>query len=229
MEAALEILDSQAHRHLRLGAISPETRNFVPVLPSEFAAAAAVCPILFAKNPETGAFYVGVLFGFKEGENLLVDSHAGKAPFRSLDEQREAFFVSGENIAIDRASPRLSEVSGEPLFDEDGGATSTTRHMQRLLGQIVAGQQEAERFIATLNRLGIIQPIDISLRFDDGETIELAGLYTVSLDRLHDLDDASVLALFRNGDLQLAYCVAASLKQVPVLAERRNQMLTRAG
>lgn len=227
MEAVLEILDSQAHRHLRLRPGSPETRNFVPIVPVEFAAAAAVSPILFAKNPETGAFYAGALFGFKEGENLLADSASGHAPFRTLDQQREAFFVSGENIAIDRASPRLSEVAGEPLFDEDGAPAPVMRQIQRLLGQVVAGQQEADRFIAVMGRLGLIQPVDISLRFDDGETINLAGLYTISLDRLHALDDAAVLDLFRSGDLQLAYCVAGALKQVPVLAERRNQMLAR--
>jgi hypothetical protein len=228
METALEILDSQAHRHLRVRPRPTQVSNFVQIVPGEFAAAAAICPILFAKNPETGRFYAGAMFGFKEGENLLADSESGLAGFRPLEQQREAFFISGENIAIDRASPRISELSGEPLFDEDGGPTPPTRQIQRILGQLKAGLDDWDRFVAAMTRLGLIEPVDISMRFDDGETINLVGLYTVSIDRLHALDDAAVLKLFRDGDLHLAYSVAGSLKQVPILAERRNRQLAKA-
>jgi hypothetical protein len=67
--------------------------------------------------------------------------------------------------------------------------------------------------------------MDVSLRFDDGENLVLDGLYTVSLDALRDLQDDEVLKLFRNGHLQLIYIVSASLRQIAVLAERRNRML----
>lgn len=225
MEAVLEILDAQAHRHLRLRPTPTQTRNFVQIVPSEFASAAAICPILFAKNPDNGRFYAGAMFGFKADENLLADSEAGLAPFRPLDQQREAFFISGENIAIDRASPRISEMTGEPLFDEDGEPTPPTRQIQRILGQLHAGLEESDRFIDVALKHGLVEPADISLRFDDGETLDLAGLYTISLDRLQALDDAAVLQLFRSGDLYLAYSVAGSLKQVPLLAHRRNRKL----
>ena len=225
MEAVLEILDSRAHRHLRLRPTPTRTGNFVQIVPSEFASAAAICPILFAKNSENGHFYIGAMFGFKADENLLADSETGLAPFCPLEQQREAFFISGENIAVDRASPRISEVTGEPLFDEDGGPTPPTRQIQRILGQLHAGLAESHRFIDVAKRYSLIEPVDISLRFDDGEVLDLAGLYTISLDRLQALDDAAVLQLFRSGDLYLAYSVACSLKQVPLLAHRRNRML----
>lgn len=227
MEATVEILDAQAHRHLRLRPVSPLMQQFVVVVPSEFPSAAAICPILFAKDPETGRFYAGALFGFKAGENLLADSQSGVAPFRPLEQQREGFFISGDDVAIDCASPRISETAGEPLFDEDGGPTQATRQIQRILGLLHAGLAESERFIAALTGHRLIEPVDISLRFDDGERVDLVGLYTVSLDRLHALDDAAVLSLFRSGDMQLAYCVASSLKQVGVLADRRNRLLVR--
>lgn len=228
MEAVLEILDSQAHRHLRVRPQHTQSSNFVQVVPAEFAAAAAITPILFAKNPQTGRFYAGAMFGFKAGENLLADSQSKVAPFRPLDQQREAFFISGENIAIDRSSPRISEISGEPLFDEDGAPTPPTRQMQRILGQLKAGLDDWDRFIDVLMKHNLVEPVDISLRFDDGEHLDLVGLYTVSLDHLHALDDATVLQLFRSGDLHLAYSVAGSLRQVPILADRRNRMLTHA-
>ena len=54
----------------------------------------------------------------------------------------------------------------------------------------------------------------------------LAAVFTnVALRRL---DDAVVLELFRNGYLQLIHLMLASLKQVPVLAQKKNTLLLRA-
>ena len=55
--------------------------------------------------------------------------------------------------------------------------------------------------------------------------MHLEGLYTVSRDKLHDLDDADALTLFRNGYLQLAYVMTASLQQISLMAGRRIRRL----
>ena len=225
VQPTLEILDAEAHRHLRLRPGLASRPHFVQLVPEDFASAAAVCPIFFVKNPEDGRFFAGALFGFKPGENLLADARQGTLPYVPLELRREGFFIAGENIAIDPASPRFGTGEGERLFDDDGEPAPALRQLQRLLGRFKAGVDESDRLVAALAGRSLIEPVDISLRFDDGETFDLRGLYTVGLDRLNALDDASVLELFRSGYLQLAYCVAQSLKQVPVLAERRNRML----
>jgi hypothetical protein len=71
--------------------------------------------------------------------------------------------------------------------------------------------------------------IEISLKFENGERLTLQGLYTVSLDRLRDLDDVAALQLFRAGHLQLAYTMAASLKHIPRLAQLREQQQATRG
>src|SRR3546814_9760954 len=106
------------------------------------------------------------------------------------------------------------------MFDDDGQPARLVRHIQRVLGQLTVGIEESDAFIAALLAHKLIESIDISLRFDDGETLRLEGLYSIGLDALHDLDDAAVLDLFRLGHLQLAYTMIGSLKQIPVLAER---------
>jgi hypothetical protein len=217
-------LNAQEHAGIRLRAHPPEIPHFTEILAGEFAAVAATCPIAFAKNPETGAFYAGALFGFKPNENLL---GGGPPPYVPLDRQRAGFYVAGEEIAIDLEHPRfaLSGTDGEPLFEDGGQPGPALRQIQRMLGQIVRGRQETEAFIAGLLALKLIEPMDVSLRFDDGENLVLDGLYTVSLDALRDLQDDEVLKLFRNGHLQLIYIVSGSLRQIAVLAERRNRML----
>lgn len=109
--------------------------------------------------------------------------------------QREGFFISGERIAIDRRNPRFSETEGELLFDEAQQPRVCLRRIRRALGQL----------------------------HDDGERLTLQGLYTVSQDALRDLDDADVLRLFRSGHLQLAYTIAGSINQLPIIAQPRNQ------
>jgi len=220
-------LDAQEHADLRLRAHPPEIPHFVEITADEFAVAAATCPVLLAKNPETGAFYAGALFGFKPGENLLCGPDGRPPAYVPLDRQRAGFYVSGEHIAIDLDDPRFtsSAPDGERLFEEGGQPGPVLRQIQRLLGQLVRGKGETDVFIAGLLELKLIEPIDVSLQFDDGEKLVLDGLYTVSLDALRDLDDQEVLKLFRNGHLQLIYALSGSLRQIAVLAERRNRML----
>jgi hypothetical protein len=220
-------LNTDEHASVRIRPHPPDIPHFVEITGGEFPAAAAICPIFFAKNPETGAFYAGALFGFKPGESLLGGPGDAPPPYITLDRQRAGFYVAGEDIAIDLDNPRFaaSGSTGEALFDEDGQPSPALRHIQRMLGQLVRGKQETDAFIARLLELRLIEPVDIALQFDDGENLILDGLYTVSLDALRELDDGAVLKLFRSGHLQWIYLVAGSLKQVGVLAERRNRML----
>lgn len=163
------------------------------------------------------------MFGFRPEEPPLAIDEA----FVPLDIERQAFFVSGEYIAIDPEHPRFGAAEGQPLFDEDGQPSDRLRRIQRSLAQLSLGVEPTETFIRALLELKLIEPIDISLRFDDGETLRLQGLYTIARDSLHDLADAEVLRLFRDRHLQLAYTMLASLEQIPLMAERRNRRLAK--
>jgi hypothetical protein len=224
MTRELELLDAVEHRALRFREPARELPHFVQVVAAEFAAAAVSCPILLTKNADTGQFYAGAMYGFKPGEQLF-GGPGDISPYRPLDLERQGFFVSGDKIAIDREHPVFNEAVGEPLFDLDGMPGKRLHYIQRVLGRLKAGIEETDSFIRVLLQHRLIEPVDISLRFDDGETLDLHGLYSVSLDGLNALDDATALALFRAGHLQLAYCMIGSLKQVAVLAQRRNQRL----
>jgi hypothetical protein len=223
--ANFQILNSEAHRNLRLLPRAGTALHSVPIVLSELSSAAACCPVMLAKNPEDGRFYMAALFGFEPGENLVNTDPGAARTFRPLDLERQGFFTSGENIAVDLNHPQISEKEGERLFGDDGEPTDTMRRIQRALGLLASGNEETERFIETLVDLRLVEPIDISLRFDDGKKIRLDGLYTVSLDSIAELGDSDALTLFRKGYLLLAYTIAGSLKQISVLANRRNERL----
>jgi hypothetical protein len=219
--AQLEPLNAELHRHLRAGAPVPDGRIFVPIIATEFAAAAAACPILLSKSPETGQFYVGAMFGFRPEEPPLTLDDV----FVPLDIERQAFFVSGEDIAVDLEHPRIAAADSQPLFDEEGQPSERLRRIQHALARLTLGLKDTEAFIRALLDLKLIEPIDISLSFDDGETLRLQGLYTIARDSLRDLGDADALRLFRAGHLQLAYTMLDSLEQIPLMARRCNQRL----
>ncbi len=220
--ADLELLNARDHAGLRAKRRLP-TPHFVQIVPAEFAAAAVSRPIILTKDQATGRFYAGAVSGFGPGENLVAQTAAGDT-FEPLDLARQGFFVSPDGIAIMPTHPRFGD-DGDMLFDEDGEPGDLVRHIQRVLGQLKLGVEQSDAFVAALLEHKLIEPMDVSLRFDDGETLRLEGLYTISLDALHDLANTAVLDLFRQGHLQLIYTMIGSLKQIPVLAERRNRRL----
>jgi len=219
-----ELLNPQSHGKLRFSPRVSNDAHFVQIVVSEFAAAAVRCPILITKDSTTGNFYIGAMLGFKPGQSLLptVEDRAG---FQPLNFRRDGFFISGEQIAIDMNSNRFSQTEGQPLFDEGDQPSAELRQIQRLLGQVQESLKQTDAFIATLARLKLIEPIEVSLSFDDGEQLNLQGLYTVSMDSLRALSDADVLALFKSGDLQRIYVMNASLTQLGSLADKRNRQI----
>lgn len=219
-------LNPDDHRDLAVRPVPPETRRFSEIVASEFAAAAVCCPIFFTKSPETGAFYSGALFGFAEGSPLTGNEADKFDPFVSLDRKRTGFYIAGDHVAIEETCPRFSRTEGEPLFQSDGSPAPALRAIQGILTQLHTGKIETEAFIQAMMDLRLIEPIDVSLSFDDGQKLSLQGLYTIGLDGLAELDDESVVSLFRAGHLQLAYTVALSARQLPVMAARHNSRLS---
>jgi hypothetical protein len=225
--SSLERLNPQDHGQLRFSPRSGPEPHFVQIVPVEFAAAAACCPILFSKDPTSGAFYAGAMLGLKPGEGALKDV-ADRGGFEPLNLQRDGFFISGEHIAIDRGNPRFSESEGEPLFDEALQPSVALRRIQRVLRQLHEGTAQTDAFVRNLVELKLVEPIDVSLSFDNGERLTLQGLYTVSRDALRDVGDAEVVRLFRSGHLQLALTMAGSLNQLRILAQLRNRRIAGA-
>jgi hypothetical protein len=224
------ILNSQAHRGLKVRANASarlgDNQRFVPVILGEFPLLAVHYPILLTKDSNTGAFFIGAMLGFDEGENLFLNG-MGMESYRPLNLQRGPFFTAGDDLAIDLDSPRIGE-DGTPLFTESGEPTRYLQSIMALFRDLTRGVEQTGAFVETLLRLKLVEPVDISASFDDGGKRTLTGLYTVNEQALRALDDAVVRELFQKDYLQLIYLMIASLEQVPVLARRKNNTLLAA-
>ncbi len=221
----IAILNSQTHRTVRVnasaGAPLGDNRGFVPVILGEFTMIAAHYPILFSKDSENGAFYPGAMLGFDLEENLFLEGQAN-GTYRPLNLQRGPFLTAGDDLVIDLAHPRVGASDGQALFGEDGQPSAYLESIMALMRQLHAGYQQTRQFIDTLLGLKLLEAIDLDVGFDDGTKRQIEGLYTVNTEALRALPDATVLDLFHRGYLQLIYTVIGSLKQVPVLARRKN-------
>jgi SapC protein len=222
------LLDSQAHRTLRVqtepSARYGDNQRFVAVGVNEFSLAVAHYPILLSKDADTGAFYCGVMLGFDEGENLFLQE--GRTVYRPLNLQRGPFYSAGSDLAIDLDNPRVGAPGGEALFsDSSGKPTAYLESILELMRSLHQGAEFTKLFVDTLLQLRLIAPLNIDAQFDDGTNREVFGLYTIDQEALRALPDAAALDLFRRGYLQLIYLMIASLKQVPVLAQKKNRRL----
>jgi hypothetical protein len=224
----IALLNPAHHAALRIKAGASakhgDDQRFVQVVIREFPLLVVHYPILLSKDAETGAFFCGAMLGIDPGENLFLDSSGGMTAYRPLNLQRMPFYAAGDQLAIDLDSSRVGS-EGEPLFDADGQPSVFTRNVAAALGELRPGIEATKAFIARLLELELIEPIDISLSFDDGDTRDLRDLYTIDQERLRGLPDEVVLDLFRRGYLHSISLMTASLKQIPVLARMRNQRL----
>jgi len=220
------VLNSLVHRTVRVQAEAAakfgDNQRFVQVVVTEFSLLVTHYPILFSKDSDTGAFFCGAMLGIDEGENLFLKEGKGHEGYRPLNMQRAPFFVSGDEMAIDLDHPRVGADAGQALFDDRGEPTPYLESVKAAFQQLKPGIEMTKRFIETLLRLNLLEPVDIVLGFDDGTKRNLVDLYTVNQDILRQLPDESVIELFRRGYLQLIYLLIASLKQIPVLAKKKN-------
>ena len=218
-------LNSQTHRELRVeagvAAQYGDNQRFVAVVINEFPLLAVHYPILLSKDADTGAFYCGAMLGFDAGENLFLGS--GNDAYRPLNLQRGPFYTAGSDLAVDLDHPRVKAGSGQGLFSESGEPTAYLQSIMALIRELRPGLERTKIFIETLMSLKLVAPVSIDVGFDDGTKRQIEGLYSIDQEVLRGLADAGVLDLFRRGYLYLIYLMIASLKQVPVLVQKKNR------
>jgi hypothetical protein len=219
-----QMLNGADHAALRLSRSADGTRHFAQIVADEFLPAMLHYPILFTKHPETGAFYAGVVMGLEPGRNLMTVD--GRLPdYRPADLERQGFFIAEGQVVIDREHAVFATGEGQPLFEPTGEAAPALKRVQQALHVLDQGIAATDAIIRRFLDHRLIEPIDVSMQFDDGRQLRLDGLYTISLDALHALPDAAALALFRNGDLQLAYAQTGSVRHLRTLGRIHNDRL----
>ena len=132
-----ELLNNIDHKDLKVvidrSAEYGDNAWFAATFPSEFRNVQRHYPIIFTKNPDSGAFEAVAMFGFEDGENLFLGESGWDAGYIPLNIMRLPFLIGfqeqnidGEKtrepvITVDMDSPRVNTERGEPVFLEHGG------------------------------------------------------------------------------------------------------------
>lgn len=233
-------LNRDTHRLLKLDAsqgtfLFAAKTNSMLLATTELIDAAASYPVVFVGN-EGGPYTMAAMVGLNNEENLFVND-AGvwdAGSYVPAFVRRYPFVLSGGDAAdpdltvcIDEAFPGFNAVTGVPLFDADGkesallqGAIDFLRHFH---AEVLATNAFAER----LSALGLLVPRSLEIE-RNGKKLVVDGVVMIDADKLAALDDATVLAMVRNGDMALAHAHLLSLKQIPHLAVRLEERLQAA-
>lgn len=224
-------LNRHTHRNLRLRSAQHNARfaaelNSVPLTTVEFPHAASEYAIVFVRL-ENGDFLPAVVVGLRNQQNLYVDENARwkrgyvpaflrQYPFM-LAEDRDSGTVT---VCVDMAYDGLSETEGDALFLDSG---EDSEHLGRAMTFLQDLHNEFKRtaaFTARLKELNLLDQQVIRVGGEGaGEQREIGGVYTVSEERLLQLDDALIPDLLRSGALGLIYTHLVSMRNLDRLSE----------
>ena len=224
-------LNNVEHRDLRVittrSAELGDDVMAVLTFPAEFRNVQAHYPIVFAKSRE-GAFAPLALFGFREKQNLFLTPTGWDVPYVPLMVERQPFLIGGANdqrmIHIDLDSPRVSQASGERVFNELGGNTPFLDRMAARLAQIDEGNAASRPFIEALVEHNLIESFALDIEFRDGAQHRFAGFHTVQEERVAALDANALGALHQRGYLHALFMIIASLSNFRELVDRASRL-----
>jgi hypothetical protein len=243
--ARYELLDNVAHKDLRVvtrfGAGNDDPAGLVPAFPTEFAELQREYPIFLRKEAD-GGFHAVALLGFDADENLYLDGERWNAGYLPGAIARGPFLIGFQEqmqdgtltrepvIHVDLDHPRVSrDGQGVAVFLPKGGHSPYLEHVTTVLKGIHDGTEAGRAMFSSLDALGLIQPVELDLKFDDAHGARLTGLHGIDRERLAGLDAGQLHGLHRSGLLEGVYLMLSSLYNVRrLIAEKQRRLRAQA-
>ena len=236
------LLNSDTHKNLkvdtRFDAEFGDDQSAVITFPTEFADIQRHYPILLQKDAKTGEFQAVTLLGLEANENLFLrDGHwqgyvpaiVARGPFLIGFQEKE---VDGEVrrepvIHIDLDDPRVNESEGEAVFLANGANSAYLERVATILKGIHEGLNYGRAMYAAFAELALIEPVNLDIKVDAENQFHLNNFYTVSAEKLAQLDGETLAKLNRAGFLEAAFLIKSSLANVKALIEAKRERVSR--
>lgn len=226
------LLNRDKHRTRRIRASSgfgfARGANSLYLAGVEFAEACKEYAIVFTRLAG-GKVAPVVVLGLRNRENLFVDAEdRWTAAYVPAFVRRYPFVLAelpGEQmgVCIDEAFSGLNDAEGEPLFDEQGGNTPFLQNALDFLQRYQVEYLRTDAFCRKLEEAGLLTEMSAKADLLDGRSFTVAGLMIVDEKKLMELPDATVLSLFRTGELHLVSMHLLSLSNLQKLVDRIAQ------
>lgn len=170
-----------------------------------------------------------VMLGLRNRENLFVDDE-GRWTGRYVPAfVRRYPFVLAElpqqslAVCIDEAYAGINDTEGEALFDAQGQDTPFLRNALDFLSQYQREYVRTETFCRKLDEAGLLMEMNARADLADGRSFTVGSVLVVDEKKLMALPDATVLQLFRSGELHLVSMHLMSLSNMQGLVDRMAQ------
>ena len=191
--------------------------NALPLMATEFIAAAHEYPIVFSKNGDT--VQPVVVLGMRENENLYLDdkgqwsakyvpaflrrypfvfarSEDGKTFTLCLDESFEGFNQDGK---------------GQPLLTEDGQPSPYTSNVLKFLQAFQTEHARTQAFCKKLNELDLFESQNAVWTGANGQKAALTGFFCLSRKKLQEVPAKMLAGMIGTGEMDLIYAHLFSL------------------
>ncbi|GGZ98035.1 hypothetical protein GCM10008090_02970 [Arenicella chitinivorans] len=229
---SLVALNSDAHRNLKVEVKDQvalaEGHNLLPIFMAEFGPCSSECPVVFAKNNETGQIRPVIMTGFTPDENLLCENGKWLGRYLPGSLRPSALVAMPDKnnseklvICVDEDSKLVNTDLGERLFDDEGNQTEFLQHQSKLAAEVRAHGMQMLDFIDTLTELSLLKSNPISITPPSGQPFNVTGLYFVDEVALGELPAEKLAELRDKGYLRAIYASLVSLHRLDDLMQRR--------
>jgi hypothetical protein len=220
--AALKINNDNAFGHIA-------NEHLIPVTAHEYVFAGAEYPIVFIKNEEKDIYQSVVMLGLVANQNLFMQEGTWQGNYMPAAARNYPLALVKESpesdrllVAVDENSSRVSNDTGEALFNEDGTETEFLTQRKQHMAEFLELGQVTIKMINKLHSLDLFKQQVLTLKVD-GEERRINGIYLVDEEKLANLDDATLLELHKNGYLKVIYAHLLSLQHTQKLVKKASK------
>ena len=206
------------------------TMNPMPVSYTEFPIASHDYPLVFISSDQGRSFMPMLVLGLAAHQNLYV------TPANAWDSsvylpayvRRYPFCMTRITVDGKEAPQRVACVEklalndkGDKLFDDAGNALPEWEQRQKLLFEYEADLARAEEMCKLLAQYQLLEPFTMHAVPDQGDPLQLTGMYRVAEAKLAELDGSALKDLQHKGVLGRVYAHLLSLDNFQRLLGRR--------
>jgi hypothetical protein len=211
--------------------------NPMPVSFTEFPIASHNYPLVFITGDQGKSFTPMLVTGLAAQQNLFVmwDNTWDRRAYVPAYVRRYPFCMTRVMVDGNEAPERVACVEkraindkGEKLFDDKGGATPEWEARQKLLFEYEADLTRTEEMCRLLVQHQLLEPFSMQATPNQGEPIQLTGMYRIAEEKLAQLDGAVLKDLAQKGVLGRIYAHLISLDNFQPLLARSAALANRA-
>ncbi len=203
--------------------------NPLPVSYAEFPVASRDYPLVFVSSDDGKTFAPMLVLGFATRQNLFVTPENAWDPATYLPAyvRRYPFCMTRVTVDGKEAPERVACVEkravtdkGEKLFDDDGNPLPEWEERQKLLFEYESDLARTEEMCKLLAQHNLMEPFSMQAVPNDGEPLQMTGMYRVAESRLGELDGEALKDLVQKGVLGRIYTHLWSLENFQRLLGR---------